>query len=237
MRELRKNNELRQVEIIPNANKWAEGSCLIKCGGTQIICTASVENQRPLWKRLQNVPGGWVNAEYSMLPRSVNQRKTRKNIMDDHRSAEITRIVGRALRAAIDMDKMNDKSIVIDCDVIQADGGTRCAAITGGFVALNLAVKKMLEQGRLKQNPIKDFVSAVSVGLVDGDLLLDLEFEEDCRAEVDSNFVMLGSGKFIEIQATGEHGDFDGKLLTQMLDLAQLGCRELINKQIKAIAE
>ncbi|MDR0319547.1 MAG: ribonuclease PH [Rickettsiales bacterium] len=235
MRELRKNLELRAVEIIPNVNKWAEGSCLIKVGGTQVICTASVENQRPLWKRLQNISGGWVAAEYSMLPRAVDKRKNRKNIMDDHRSAEISRLVGRSLRAVVDMDKLCDRSIVIDCDVIQADGGTRCAAITGGFVALNLACKKLLAEGKLKQDPIKDFVAAVSVGMAGGQLLMDLDFGEDCGAEIDSNFAMLGSGKFIEVQATGEAGDFDAKLLAEMMDAAAKGCRELINKQVKAV--
>jgi ribonuclease PH len=237
MRENRRANELRNIEIIPNINKWAEGSCLIKCGDTQVICTASYEHQRPVWKRIQNIPGGWVSAEYSMLPRAVDSRKSRKNIMDDNRSAEISRLVGRALRSVVDMDKLGEHSIVIDCDVIQADGGTRCAAITGGFVALQLAVKNLMNAGKIKQNPIKDFVAAVSIGLVDGELLTDLEFTEDCGAEIDSNFVMLGSGKFVEVQATGEDGEFDAKLLTEMMTAAQIGCRELINKQIKAIAE
>jgi ribonuclease PH len=226
---------LRQVEIFPNVNKWAEGSCLIKCGGTQVICNASVDYQRPLWKRQQNVGGGWVAAEYSMLPRAVDKRKSRKNIMDDHRSAEISRLIGRALRSVVDMDKLGEKSIVVDCDVIQADGGTRCAAITGGFVALNLAVKKLMDAGKLKQNPIKDFVAAVSVGMCGGQILVDLDFAEDSCAEVDSNFAMLGSGKFVEAQAAGEHGDFDAKLFAEMMGAAQTACRELINKQIKAM--
>jgi ribonuclease PH len=193
-----------------------------------------VDSQRPLWKRQQNISGGWVSAEYSMLPRAVSTRKNRKAIMDDNRSAEISRLIGRSLRAVVDMEALGERSIMVDCDVIQADGGTRCASVTGGFMALNLAVKKLMETGKLKTNPIKDYVAAVSVGLVDGDLLLDLDFEEDCGAEIDSNFAMLGSGKFIEVQATGEHGNFDGKLLADMMSAAMTGCRELINKQIKA---
>jgi len=226
---------MRPVEITTGVNKWAEGSCLIKCGDTQVICNASVEYQRPLWKRLQNIPGGWVGAEYSMLPRAVDVRKSRKNIMDDNRSAEISRLIGRALRAVVDMEVLGERSIIIDCDVIQADGGTRCASITGGFVALNLAVKKLMEMGKIKANPIKDFVAAVSVGMVRGEARLDIDFDEDCGAEIDANFVMLGSGKFVEAQATGEHGDFDQAQLAEMMKAAEVGCRELINKQIKAV--
>jgi ribonuclease PH len=170
-----------------------------------------------------------------MLPRSISTRKSRKNIMEDHRSAEITRLIGRALRAVIDMDKLEDKSVVVDCDVIQADGGTRCASITGGFVALNLALQKLARDGKLKQNPIKDFVAAVSVGVVNGELLVDLDFSEDCGAEVDSNFVMTGSGKFIEVQATGEHGDFDGARLSEMMSAASQACKELIEAQGKTV--
>ena len=167
---LRKFDQMRPVSLETGINKWAEGSCLIKMGGTHVLCTASVDFSQPTWKRLQNKTGGWVTAEYSMLPRAVGVRKGREAISKDNRSAEISRLIGRALRSVVDMERLGRHTITIDCDVIQADGGTRCAAITGGFVAMSLAIKWLLAQGRINENPIMDDVAAVSVGVRDGEL-------------------------------------------------------------------
>ncbi len=228
---LRKFDQMRPVSIETGINKWAEGSCLIKIGGTHVLCTASVDFNQPLWKRLQNKTGGWVTAEYSMLPRAVGVRKGREALMKDNRSAEISRLIGRAFRSVVDLERLGRNTITIDCDVIQADGGTRCAAITGGFIALSLAVKWMLDQGRINENPIMDSVAAVSVGVRDGETILDLDFEEDCSAEMDANFVIAGSGKFVEIQATGEQHPFTSEQITEMMKLAGAGCKKLIDLQ------
>ncbi len=228
---LRKAEQVRPVSMETGVNKWAEGSCLIKMGGTQVLCTASVDLNQPLWKRLQNKTGGWVTAEYSMLPRAVGTRKTRETLMKDHRSAEISRLIGRAMRSVVDMEKLGRHTITIDCDVIQADGGTRCASITGGFVAMALAVRWLLEKGRIKENPIQEHVAAISAGLWDGDLVLDLDYEEDCVAELDSNFVVSESGRFIEVQATGEQHPFTQDQLVKLMDMASKGCARLIELQ------
>ncbi len=228
---LRKSDQVRPVSMETGVNKWAEGSCLIKMGGTQVLCTASVDLNQPLWKRLQNKTGGWVTAEYSMLPRAVGTRKTRETLMKDHRSAEISRLIGRAMRSVVDMEKLGRHTITIDCDVIQADGGTRCASITGGFVAMALAVRWLLEKGRIRENPIQEHVAAISAGLWNGDLILDLDYEEDCVAELDSNFVISGSGKFIEVQATGEQHPFTQEQLVKLMDMASKGCTRLIELQ------
>ncbi len=228
---LRKNNQMRPVSIETGINKWAEGSCLIKIGGTHVICTASVDTNQPLWKRQQNKTGGWVSAEYSMLPRAVNNRKTRDALAKDHRSSEISRLVGRAFRSVCDMEKLGKHTITIDCDVIQADGGTRCASITGGFIALMQAVRWLMDQGRIRENPISDFVAAVSVGVRGGEIILDLDFEEDCGAELDANFVVSGDGKFIEVQATGEEHPFEALKISEMMAMAAEGCAKLIELQ------
>lgn len=228
---LRQNNQMRPVSIETQINKWAEGSCLIKMGGTHVLCTASVDFNQPLWKRQQNKTGGWVTAEYSMLPRAVGTRKGREALMKDHRSAEISRLIGRAFRSVVDMERLGRHTITIDCDVIQADGGTRCASITGGFVALMMAVRWLLQQGRINENPIMDYVSAVSCGMRDGQLILDLDFDEDCGAEMDANFVVAGDGKFIEIQATGEQHPFTADQIMQMMEMAKTGCMKLIDLQ------
>ena len=228
---LRQNNQMRPVSIETQINKWAEGSCLIKMGGTHVLCTASVDFNQPLWKRQQNKTGGWVTAEYSMLPRAVGTRKGREALMKDHRSAEISRLIGRAFRSVVDMERLGRHTITIDCDVIQADGGTRCASITGGFVALMMAVRWLMQQGRINENPIMDYVSAVSCGMRDGQLILDLDFDEDCGAEMDANFVVAGDGKFIEIQATGERHPFTADQIMQMMEMAKTGCMKLIDLQ------
>ena len=228
---LRKNNQARPVSIETGINKWAEGSCLIKIGGTHVLCTASVDNNQPLWKRQQNKTGGWVSAEYSMLPRAVGTRKSRENLARDHRSAEISRLIGRAFRSVVDMEKLGKHTITIDCDVIQADGGTRCASITGGFVALSLAAKWLLENGRIRENPISDHVAAISAGVWNNELVLDLDFAEDCAAELDANFVVSGNGKFIEIQATGEEHPFTTEQILELMNIAKIGCNQLIELQ------
>ncbi len=228
---MRKNEQMRPVSMETGINKWAEGSCLIKMGGTQVLCTASVDLNQPLWKRMQNKTGGWVTAEYSMLPRANGTRKGRDTLMKDHRSAEISRLIGRAFRSVIDMEKLGRHTITIDCDVIQGDGGTRCASITGGYVALVLAVRWLLERGRIQENPIRDYVAAVSAGLWNGELILDLDYEEDCVAELDSNFVVSGAGNFIEIQATGEQHPFNQAQLIKLMEMATMGCKKLIDLQ------
>ncbi len=228
---LRKNNQMRPVSMETGVNKWAEGSCLIKMGGTQVLCTASVDFNQPTWKRIQNKPGGWVTAEYSMLPRANETRKSHDAMGRDNRSIEISRLIGRSLRSVVDMEKLGRHTITIDCDVIQGDGGTRCASITGGYVALVLATRWLMAQGRIKENPISENVAAVSAGLWQGDLVLDLDYQEDCAAEMDSNFVMSGDGRFIEIQATGEQHPFDASQLNELMQMAETGCKRLIELQ------
>ena len=228
---LRKVNQMRPVSMETGVNKWAEGSCLIKMGGTHVLCTASVDFSQPTWKRIQNKTGGWVTAEYSMLPRANGTRKSHESMTKDNRAVEISRLIGRALRSVVDMEKLGRHTITIDCDVIQGDGGTRCASITGGFVAMALAVRWLLAQGRINENPISDNVAAVSAGLWNNELVLDLDYEEDCVAELDSNFVMSGDGRFIEVQATGEQHPFSAEQLTQLMQMAADGCKKLIDLQ------
>lgn len=228
---LRKNNQMRPVSMETGVNKWAEGSCLIKMGGTHVLCTASVDFSQPTWKRIQNKTGGWVTAEYSMLPRANDTRKSHDAMTRDNRAVEISRLIGRSLRSVVDMEKLGKHTITIDCDVIQGDGGTRCASITGGFVAMALAVRWMMAQGRIKENPISNNVAAVSAGLWHGDLILDLDYEEDCVAEMDSNFVMSDDGCFIEIQATGEQHPFNAEQLNELMKMADAGCQKLIDLQ------
>ena len=222
----RKNDELRPVEIIPNINKFAEGSCLIRCGSTQVLCTASVEERTP-----PHVPSGegWVTAEYSMLPRA-NRERSRRDISKlklSPRSAEIQRLVGRALRAAVDMKKLGERTITIDCDVLQGDGGTRTASVTGGFVALSYACWKLVEEGVIPEMPLTTCVAAVSAGIVDNVPMLDLCYEEDSSAMVDLNCVMNHEGELIEIQGTGEGRAFTIEEQRQLVDLCAKGIREL----------
>lgn len=228
---MRQPTQMRPVSIETGVNKWAEGSCLIKIGGTQVLCTASVELNQPLWKRLQNKTGGWVTAEYSMLPRANGTRKTRDALAKDHRNAEISRLIGRAMRSIVDMEKLGRHTITIDCDVIQADGGTRCASITGGYVALVLAVRKLIESGRIHENPVRDYIAAISAGLWNDELILDLDYDEDCVAEMDANFVVSGNGDFVEIQATGEQHPFNSAQIEKLMEMAQTGCKKLIDLQ------
>jgi len=227
----RAREQLRPVHIVPDFIHMAEGSVLIEIGNTRVICTASVEETVPQFMR--NTGKGWVTAEYSMLPRSTLTRTAREvsKGRPSGRTHEIQRLIGRSLRAVTDLEHLGERTLWIDCDVIQADGGTRTASITGAFVALGLALEKLVEAGTLTSVPLRDFIAAVSVGIVDGEILLDLSFEEDSRAEVDMNFVMTAGRKLVEIQATAEHQVFDETQLEKMLSLAREGVQSLIAKQ------
>jgi len=232
-------DQLRPVNIVPDYIPTAEGSVLIEVGNTRVICTASVEESVPAF--LRNTGKGWVTAEYGMLPRSTLTRSSRESARGriGGRTHEIQRLIGRSLRAVTDVEKLGERSILIDCDVIQADGGTRTASITGAFVALGLALEKLVEAGTLPAVPLKDFVAAVSAGIVDREPLLDLAYEEDSRADVDVNFVMTAGNKFVEVQATAEHQVFDEEQLKAMIALARHGLQSLLAKQqsvLKSIA-
>jgi ribonuclease PH len=223
--------QMRPVNIIPNYIIPAEGSALIEVGNTRVICTASVEESVPPF--LRNTGKGWITSEYAMIPRSTLTRTPRESAKGriGGRTHEIQRLIGRSLRAVTDLARLGERSIFIDCDVIQADGGTRTASITGAFVALGLAMQKMVEAGTLTSAPIRDYVAATSVGVVDGEVLLDLAYDEDSRAEVDMNLVMTGGKKIVEIQGTAEQHPFDDAQLKKMMDLARKGIESLIAKQ------
>ncbi len=216
---------------MPDFISTAEGSVLIEVGNTRVICTASVEESVPVFRRKTGI--GWVSAEYGMLPRATLTRTPREAARGrvGGRTHEIQRLIGRSLRAVTDLTKLGERTVWVDCDVIQADGGTRTASITGAFVALGLALNKLVEAGTLKSAPLNNFVAAVSVGIVDGEPLLDLCYEEDSRADVDMNFVMTADHKFVELQATAEHQVFDENQLAAMIGLAWLGLESLIAKQ------
>jgi ribonuclease PH len=223
--------QLRRVTITPEFIGTAEGSVLIEVGNTRVICTASIEEVVPPFMR--NTGKGWITSEYSMLPRSTLTRTPREVVKGraSGRTHEIQRLIGRSLRAVTDLARLGERTIWIDCDVIQADGGTRTASITGAFVALGLALEKLVQAGTLSSVPLKDFVAAVSVGIVDGEVLLDLCYEEDSRADVDMNFVMTAAGKMVELQATAEHQVFDEAQLAKMMAFARQGVQELNAKQ------
>jgi ribonuclease PH len=227
----RSPDQMRPVNLIPDYIHTAEGSVLIEVGNTRVICTASVEETVPQFMR--NTGKGWISSEYSMLPRATLTRTPREVTKGrpSGRTHEIQRLIGRSLRAVVDLDRMGERTIWIDCDVIQADGGTRTASITGAFVALGLALEKLVEAGTLTASPLRDFVAAVSVGIVDGEILLDLCYEEDSRADVDMNFVMTAGRKLVEVQATAEHQVFDEAQLGKMIGLASQGVQQLIAKQ------
>ena len=228
-------DQLRAVSLHPDYVSTAEGSVLIEVGNTRIICTASVEETVPSF--LRNSGRGWVTAEYGMLPRATLTRTARESARGrvGGRTHEIQRLIGRSLRAVTDLEKLGERSVLIDCDVIQADGGTRTASITGAFVALSLALGKLVQAGTLKAVPLRDSVAAVSVGIVDGHPLLDLSYEEDSRADVDMNFVMTSADKFVELQATAEHQVFDDAQLQAMISLARHGIKALLEKQRAAL--
>ena len=229
---MRKPNELRQIEIIRDFTKHAAGSVLIKWGDTWVICTASIEEKVPPF--LKDAGRGWLTAEYAMLPSSTGGgRKDRdiKKLKMDARSSEIQRLIGRALRAAIDTSLLGERQITIDCDVLQADGGTRCASITGGMVALEIAVEKLLKAGKLQKNPIVQRVAAVSVGVCDGVPTLDLDYIHDSTAEVDLNVIMTDKGKFVELQGCAEHKAFSDEHLFEMIALAKKGLKKIFKVQ------
>lgn len=223
--------QLRPVNIIPDFISTAEGSALIEIGNTRVICTATVEETVPSF--LKGAGKGWITAEYSMLPRATLTRTARESARGrvSGRTHEIQRLIGRALRAVVDLRRLGERTITLDCDVIQADGGTRTASITGAFVAMGLALEKLIDAGTLTSAPIRDYVAAISVGIVDGEILLDLCYEEDSRAEVDLNFVMTGARRIVELQATAEQEPFDEAQLKKMMDYAAKGIDSLIAKQ------
>jgi ribonuclease PH len=231
----RKPRQLRPLTITPDYIKTADGSVLIEVGDTKVICTVKLEERVPQF--LRNSGKGWITAEYGMLPGSSQVRIGREASRGKigGRTHEIQRLIGRSLRAIADLKRLGEKTIWIDCDVIQADGGTRTASITGAYVALREAVAAWLTKGILTADPIKDSVAAVSVGIIDGKVLLDLSYQEDSRADVDMNFVMTGSGKFIEVQGTAESAPFTGKQMERMTEMAQEGIRELIKAQKKVL--
>ena len=231
----RKFNQIRPITIKTNVNKNAEGSCLIKCGETHIICTATVEDSVPPFMRKSGL--GWVTAEYAMLPRSTNSRMKREASRGKQggRTLEIQRLIGRSLRACVDRVLLGERQIIIDCDVIQADGGTRCAAITGGWVALKQATDLLLKNGSIKENPIVHQIAAISCGILGGQAILDLDYEEDSNISTDSNFVMNELGAVIEVQASAEKNLFSRKEFDSLFDLAELGIKELMEAQKKPL--
>jgi ribonuclease PH len=233
----RKNNQIRQVSIKKNFNINAHGSCLISIGNTKVICTATFETEVPPW--LKNKESGWLTAEYGMLPTSTNSRNKReaKQGKQSGRTIEIQRLIGRSLRTILDLQVFPSKQFIIDCDVIEADGGTRTAAITGAYVALALAIKKLLKKGILTQNPIKDSVSAISCGIVNGKILVDLDFNEDSRADVDANFVFTQKSGVSEVQISGEKSTFSLKTINQMLKLSLESTEKISRLQEKVIGK
>lgn len=231
----RKANQLRDVEITRNYTKYAEGSVLVETGDTMVLCNVSIEDSVPYFLRGQNK--GWLTAEYSLLPRATQDRNIREAAKRklSGRTQEIQRLIGRSLRAIIDLDKMGERTIWVDCDVLQADGGTRTASITGAYVALVDAINFLLEEGKLDQNPLNGYMAATSVGIVDGTPMLDLCYEEDFKAQVDMNIAMTEAGEIIEIQGTAEEHPFSREELDQLYDLAEKGILELIEEQKLAL--
>ncbi len=229
----RQYNQLRTIKITPSISEYAEGSALVEFGKTKVLCTASYEPKAPQW--LQGSGEGWITAEYGMLPRSTHQRMKRDKAANSGRTQEISRLIGRSLRAAVDTNAIGEKQIMIDCDVIQADGGTRTASVTGGFIALALALKKLKDVGEIKSLGLTHYVAAISVGLQEGQALLDLNYDEDAAIGTDMNFVMTNRGEFVELQGTAEEAPFTKPQLMNMMEYAEIGCRELFKKQEEII--
>ena len=231
----RANNETRSIEIIRNYTKHAEGSVLIKCGDTHVICNASIEEKVPSFLKGKNQ--GWVTAEYGMLPRSTSTRMSRESSRGKQsgRTQEIQRLIGRSLRAIIDLNSLGERTIHVDCDVIQADGGTRTASITGAYVALCDAINPLLEKGVLETTPIKDEVAAISLGIKDGEVLIDLDYEEDSTCDTDMNIIMTGKGKFVEVQGTAEGEPFSKEEMNKIILLAEQGISKIIELQRNAL--
>ena len=217
----RSMTQVRPLRFTPNYSKHADGSVLIEVGDTKVLCTATVEDSVPHWMRQQRHSRGWLTAEYSMLPRATNTRVKRERQHPSGRSQEIQRLIGRSLRGILDFSKLPERTIILDCDVLQADGGTRTASITGAYVALKIAIDKLLREGNLKQNPLIDGIAAVSIGIRNESILVDLNYEEDSSADIDLNLVMTHSGKILEIQGTGERTSFTPKQLMEMVEAGQ----------------
>ena len=231
----RELNQMREVSIETNVTKHAEGSCLIKMGDTHVLCTASLEDRVPPFIRGTGL--GWVTAEYGMLPRSTSSRMRREAASGKQggRTVEIQRLIGRSLRAGVDRVALDERQITVDCDVLQADGGTRCASITGGWVALKLAVNQLLKQGAIKTDPLASPVAAISCGIYAGQPVLDLDYPEDSEAGVDGNFIMLGNGQMIEVQMSAEGATYSRDQMNHLIDLAELGVGQLVAKQLAAV--
>ena len=237
MRKNRKINELRKIEIIPNFSPNAEGSCLIKCGETHVLCNASVDENIPRWLKGQD--RGWITAEYGMLPRSTLDRMSRESKLGKQsgRTQEIQRLIGRSLRSVTDLHKLKNYQVIIDCDVLQADGGTRTAAITGAFVALKLCINKLIEQKKIKSDPITESLAAISCGVIENETYLDLDYSEDLGAEVDANFVITENEKLVEIQMTSEEKLCSEDNFQQMLTIAKVGIKQLIEIQKEILSK
>lgn len=237
MRNDRKNLELRKIEITTDFIKNADASCLIKSGDTHLVCTASIEEKVPRW--LKGSGKGWVTAEYGMLPRSTHERMRRESSVGKvgGRTSEIQRLIGRSLRASVNLELLGEYLITIDCDVLQADGGTRTASITGGFVALKKCIDLMIKRKQINHNPIKSYVAAISCGIVNGELLMDLDYEEDSQADVDSNYVINDKGDIIELQLTGEQTTCSEEEFIKMLRHSKSSIAEIITLQKKALSE
>ncbi len=229
----RANDEIRPITITSNFNKYAEGSVLIESGDTKVICTATVEDKVPPF--LRGKGQGWVTAEYSMLPRATEVRNTREILRPSGRTMEIQRMIGRALRSVVDLPALGERTIWLDCDVIQADGGTRTTSVTGAFFALAYAIKVLKENKKIDNNPIRNYVAAISAGIVDGEKMLDLKYEEDSRAQVDMNLVMTDEGQIVEIQGTGEAFPFTQQEMSELMSLAYKGISELVQIQKKLL--
>ena len=231
----RKLNEMRSVEIETEVTKHAEGSCLIKMGDTHVLCTATIEDRVPSFIKGSGL--GWVTAEYGMLPRSTSSRMRRESTAGKQggRTIEIQRLIGRSLRAGVDRLALGERQITVDCDVIQADGGTRCASITGGWVALKLAINKLLKTGAVLSDPLISPVAAISCGIYAGQAVLDLDYPEDSEAGVDGNFIMLANGQMIETQMSAEGATYSRAQMNQLLDLAEAGVASLVEAQLKAV--
>ena len=226
-------DQIRNVSIETNVNAYAEGSCLIKFGNTHVLCTATIEEKVPPF--LRNKGAGWVTAEYNMLARSTHTRNSRDSMKPNGRNIEIQRLIGRSLRSVIDVKKLGERQIIIDCDVIQADGGTRCASITGGYVALALAVKKIMDKRTIKENPLIGSVCALSCGIFNGNVVADLDYDEDSKCEVDANFVINQNFDLVEIQGTAEQGAMSFDQVSQMYELAKKAAAEIFEMQKNAI--
>jgi ribonuclease PH len=227
----RKHDELRPIKITPGYLHHPTGSVLIECGLTRVICSATVANEVPPWMRAQKIKGGWITAEYQLLPTSTHERVKRERKGVSGRTQEIQRLIGRSLRASCDLSKLEGKTIYIDCDVLDADGGTRCASISGAMVALKIAVNKLLVNGSIKEDPIINNIAAVSVGVIDDTAILDLCYSEDCGAEVDMNIIMTDKNEFVEIQGTAEWKTFTRNKMNEMLDIAEKGINNIFKVQ------